>query len=319
MRGSLGLTAYRTLSGRRKPPDFEPVRDRPEGELVWIHAAEPGNNRALNDLAHRLVFMRPGCHVLLTAAADDFGDRGASDIWQDTMPPDHPIVTDAFVAHWAPDVLVWAWGDLQPNLILSTAESGAHMLLADADIEAVDGRLDRWLSEVPRALLAQFNHVTARDEDAHLKLAQMGRPVGAMELAQPLHPFGKMLPVVESDLTEMTAALSGRPSWLSARTPIDECGTILAAHKLALKLSHRLLLILHFSDPKDALLAEQEARAQSLLVANWSGERHRITGPRHQPDDRAGARRPHGHGGLGRRDAWGRQSGPYHFADPDSP
>ncbi|WP_052249574.1 glycosyltransferase N-terminal domain-containing protein [Tateyamaria sp. ANG-S1] len=270
VRGSLGLTAYRTLSGRRKPPTYTPVRDRPEGELVWIHAAEPGNNRALNDLAHRLLYMRPGCHVLLTAAHDGFGDRGVPDIWQDVMPPDHPVVTDAFVAHWKPDVAIWAWGDLLPNLILSTAESGAHMMLVDADVEGFDGRRDRWLPEVPRALLAQFNHVTARDESAHLKLAQMGRPVGAMEVAEPLHPFGKMMPVHESDLADMTATLSGRPAWLSARTSLQECTTILAAHKLALKSSHRLLLILHFSDPEDAARAEDAALAQSLLVANWS-------------------------------------------------
>ena len=270
MRGSLGLTAYRTLSGRRKPPEFAPVRDRPKGELVWIHAAEPGNNRALNDLAHRLVFMRPGCHVLLTASEDGFGDRGADDIWQDAVPPDHPVITDAFVSHWAPDILIWAWGDLRPNLILSTAESGAHMMLIDAAKDGFDGRRDRWLSEVPRALLAQFNHVTARDEDAHLKLAQMGRPVGAMELTEPLHPFGKMMPATDSDLAELTSTLGGRPTWLSARTSPAECATILAAHKLSLKASHRLLLILHFSDPAHAQEAERDARDQGLQVANWS-------------------------------------------------
>lgn len=237
---------------------------------MWIHAAEPGNNRALNDLAHRLVAMRPGCNVLLTAAHDTFGDRGSGDVWQEEMPPDHPVVTDAFIAHWCPDVLVWAWGDLRPNLVLSAAESGAHMMLVDAARDGFERRRDRWLPEVPRALLAQFNHVTARDEESHLRLAQMGRPVGAMELAEALHPFGKMMAAADSDLTDMSAALGGRPAWLSARTAPAECPTILAAHKQALKTSHRLLLVLHFFDPAQANDAQDHAAGQGLRVANWS-------------------------------------------------
>ncbi|WP_299700911.1 glycosyltransferase N-terminal domain-containing protein [uncultured Tateyamaria sp.] len=270
MRGSLGLSAYRTVSGRRAPPPFAPTRDRPSGELVWIHAAEPGNNRALNDLAYRLTAMRPGCSVLLTAAHDDFGDRGSDCIWQESMPPDHPVVTDAFIAHWAPDVLIWAWGDLLPNLILSAAEKGTHMMLVDAARDGFESRRDRWLPEVPRALLAQFDHVTARDEDAHLRLAQMGRPVSAMELAQPLHPFGKMMPAVDTDLADLAAALGGRPTWLSARTSPAECPSVLAAHKTALKASHRLLLVLHFSDPAQAQEAAKHASDQGLRVANWA-------------------------------------------------
>lgn len=208
--------------------------------------------------------------MLLTAAHDGFGDRGSEDVWQDETPSDHPIVTDAFVSHWAPDVVVWTWGDLRPNLILSAADSGAHMMLIDAAGEGFDGRRDRWLPEVPRALLAQFNHVTVRDEEARLRLAQMGRPVAAMEIGEPLHPFGKMLPATQSDLTELGAALAGRPAWLSARTVPAECATVLAAHKLALKVSHRLLLILHFADFQDAEEAEERATSEGLRVANWS-------------------------------------------------
>ncbi len=270
MRGSLGLSAYRTVSGRRTPPRFDPIRDRPPGELVWIHAAEPGNNRALNDLAHRLIAMRPECNVLLTAAHGDFGNRGSDCIWQDATPPDHPVVADAFIAHWSPDVLIWAWGDLQPNLLLSAAENGTYMMLVDAARDGFESRRDRWLPEVPRALLAQFDHVTARDEDAHLRLAQMGRSVAAMELAQPLHPFGKMMPAAETDLTDLAASLGGRPTWLSARTGPAECPGVLAAHKLALKASHRLLLVLHFTDPQHAQEAEKHANDQGLRVANWA-------------------------------------------------
>lgn len=269
MRGSLGLSAYVTLSARRAAPRFHPVHDRPAGDVVWIHAAEPGNNRAVNDLAHRLTYMQPECFVVLTAAEGSFGDRGSPDVCQEIDPPDHPSYTDAFIAHWAPDVVVWTWGDLKPNLVLSAANSGACMILADAAREGFDGRRDRWLPEVPRALLEQFHHISARDEAAHRRLVQMGGDVLRVEMAPALHPFGRMLPAAESDLTEMAEALGGRPTWLAARTATPECTQVLAAHRYAVQSSHRLLLVLHLLDDETVETAITTAKKMGLRAADW--------------------------------------------------
>ncbi|MEL6450528.1 MAG: glycosyltransferase N-terminal domain-containing protein [Pseudomonadota bacterium] len=269
MRGSLGLSAYRTLSGRRTAPDYAPSRDRPRGEVVWIHAAEPGNNRAINDLAHRLAAVRFGCHIMITAEHDGFGTRGIDAVWQEALPPDHPITAEAFVAHWAPDVVIWAWGGLRPNIILSAADQGAYMLLVDTDRAGFDRRRDRWLPEVPRTLLACFSHVMARDRDAHLRLAQLGRALGTIELCPALHPFGRMLPVADSDMTEVSAALAGRPTWLAALPAPGEWGTILSAHLSALKRAHRLLLIVHVGTTAEAADLQAEAQRKGLRTALW--------------------------------------------------
>ncbi|WP_415401209.1 3-deoxy-D-manno-octulosonic acid transferase [Tateyamaria sp. SN3-11] len=269
MRGSLGLSAYRTLSGRRAPPDYVPEHARPRGELVWIHAAEEGNNRALNDLAHRLAGSRHGCHVMITAEHGQIGKRGNDAVLCEALPPDHPSVTDVFLKHWQPDVVIWAWGGLRPNLILSAAQSGAYMMLVDAARDGFDRRRDRWLPEVPRRLLAQFHKVMARDSEAHLRIAQLGRPLELIELTEPLHPFGRMLHAADSDITDVTEALGGRPVWLATGAPLSEAHTVLAAHKLSLKASHRLLLILQIADHADAGGVCDIARDMGLRIASW--------------------------------------------------
>ncbi|MEX0371623.1 MAG: 3-deoxy-D-manno-octulosonic acid transferase [Tateyamaria sp.] len=269
MRGSLGLSAYLTLSARRAAPRFKPTRARPDGDLVWIHAAEPGNNRAVNDLAHRLTYMQPGCQIVLTAEHDAFGYRGSPDIWQETAPADHPVVADAFMAHWEPDVVVWTWGDLKPNLILSAARTSAYMILTDAAREGFEGRRDRWLPEVPRALLSRFHHVCARDEQSQHRLVHMGCPQAHITNSPPLYPFGRMLPAAESDLTDLSEALGGRPTWLAARAVKLECTQVLAAHSLALKSSHRLLLILLVAADASAEGARVSAEKMGLRVTDW--------------------------------------------------
>ncbi|MEP1585728.1 MAG: glycosyltransferase N-terminal domain-containing protein [Tateyamaria sp.] len=269
MRGSIGLAAYRSLSARRTAPDYTPKRDRPTGEVVWLHAAQDGNNRALLDLALRLVQMRHGTHVVLTAAQGDFDTGGSAFLHVEDIVGDHPNLAKAFVQHWKPDVVIWAWGGLRPNLILAAADSGAYMILIDAAHNGFDGRRDRWLPEVPKRLIARFDHVIAQDADAHLRVAQLGRPLSRIELSPPLHPFGQMLPAADTDIDDVMLALSGRPSWLAARTSRDEGRIVLGAHRLAVRTSHRLLLILHATSVADGAHLLDLAQAAGLRAANW--------------------------------------------------
>ena len=60
MARSLGLTAYRTLTRRGSASDKVNYAPRPTGELLWLHAAEPANFLAVQDLAERLCALREG-------------------------------------------------------------------------------------------------------------------------------------------------------------------------------------------------------------------------------------------------------------------
>ncbi len=270
MRGYLGLKAYRTLTRRRTPSAFQPANPRPGGELVWIHAAGPGKNRALSDLALRLVDMRDGCTVLLTATHSLSQSGLSAMILKEDVPDEHPDVTDAFAKHWKPDVVIWAWGGLRPNLIQSAADSGAKMMLIDADENGFDSRRDRWLPEVPRQLVARFDTVIVRSQTAHLRLAQLGCPFKKIKQAPPLRPFGRMLPVATNHLNDVTQALGGRPVWLAMQIAPEEAGNVLAAHRQTLMASHRLLLILHPANPAAVPGIVAEAETAGLRTLLWS-------------------------------------------------
>ena len=233
-----------------------------------MHAGAPDNARAVTDLALRIAAVRPQCHVLLTGPAT----QGAPDdgLLRDSLDGDHPELARRFVAHWSPDVLIWTWGALRPNLILAARARGTQMILADAARDGFDRRRDRWLPEVPRRLLAQFDVVMARSQPAFTRLAQLGRPMGMIELSAPLRPFGHTLPARDSDVAEVTEALRGRPTWLAAHVQPDEVATVLAAHRQALKAAHRLLLVLMVPDRDTAMQASDLAAARGLKTAMWS-------------------------------------------------
>jgi len=270
MRRSIGLTAYRSLIRQRKLSYFEPSCPRPEGELIWIHAAEAGENRPIDDLAFQILQIRGHCNVLVTTPYDPTQILINNDTILDIIPGEHPLETDAFIKHWRPDVVIWAWGGLRPNLIQSAAESGAHMMLIDAAEDGFESRIDRWLPEIPKYSLAKFKTVMARSEKAKLRLIKLGCNQEKIILTNPLSPFGHILEAADSDLNDFTHAVTGRPVWLAMQVTHLEAGTILAAHSQALMIAHRLLVILHPSNLKATQDILTQAKKAGLRVICWS-------------------------------------------------
>lgn len=270
MSRSLGLAAYRALTRRGPTPKSETYPARPDGDLVWLHAAEPGSTARAMNLARRLVAARFGLNVLLSLPEDAPLPAPCPSIQCVHVPSEHPTLAETFMSHWAPDVGVWMWGDLRPNLLIAASESGTRLILVDAGQDGFDSRRDRWLPEVPRRLLRCFDTVIARSDQATARLMQLGCPPERLEEAQPLVPGGQTLPVQQSDLDDMSAAFSGRPVWFAAGVTAAEFPAVLAAHQRAQRMSHRLLLVVNPADADADAKGTDLCSATSQRITRWS-------------------------------------------------
>lgn len=273
MARSFGLTAYRAYMGRGNPLPFNPVAARPDGELVWCHAPEPGSLLAIQDLAARLCRSRAGLAVLITLPANagsaPLPASSHDDVIIDYLPEDHSVSVMAFLDHWKPSACIWAWGRLRPNLILATAKRECPMFLIDADSDGFDGRRDRWLRELTLDLVKHFSVIMARSEAGFQRLIRLGVGRDDVEMTPALQAGGQALPCIDSDLADLSAALVGRPVWFANQILEDELNTVLTAHRQALRLSHRLLLILMPADPSLANGFAKRMADQDFRVLNW--------------------------------------------------
>ncbi len=269
MARSLGFAAYRALTRRGPAPKLPDYAPRPKGELVWLHAAEPGKGAHVRDLARRLIAARYGLTVLLTGLSEPV-PNDVPGLLTAALPPEHPAVTAAFVAHWKPDALIWVWGALLPNLVEAVAASGCPMFLVDADAQGFDTRRDRWLTEVPRQLLAHFDNVLARSDAAETRMKQLGVPASKIDRTAPLVPGGQALPASQRDVDELSQSLSGRPVWFAAGVTAAEVSAVLTAHRRAQRLSHRLLLILNPQDAAANAVATNLCAMDALRMVRWS-------------------------------------------------
>ncbi len=271
MAGSFSLAAYRALTRRKdaRPPSYEGSRQA--GELLWIHCAEEDAYLAVLDLAQRQIASRPGLHILITTVGplrnQDHELPGA--VTQCEICDDHPASVAAFLDHWAPDCCVWTWGGLRPNLILATAQRGCALFLVNADTAGFDGRRDRWLPDVARNLLPLFAAVMVRTPAAARRLMQLGLAKDDIAVTSALQAGGQALECNESDLSDLASACVGRAIWFANGVQKEELQTVLAAHRQALRLSHRLLLVLRPAgnlSPQDAM---DEISKQGFRLLNW--------------------------------------------------
>ncbi|MEP1767054.1 MAG: glycosyltransferase N-terminal domain-containing protein [Sulfitobacter sp.] len=272
MAQSLGLKAYRALAarGEGRIPSFDALR--PHGELLWIHCGEADGFIAVQDLALRQIASRPDLSVLITMV-----DIPRTII--DTAPPngiiltricdDHPLSVEAFWEHWHPDCCIWTWGGLRPNLILTAAGRNCPLFLINADTAGFDGRRDRWLPDVARNLLPLFSTVMARTPAAGRRLIQVGLPRSDVEVTSALQAGGHALPCIETDLVDLSAACVGRAIWFANGVQQEELQTVLAAHRQALRLSHRLLLVIRPAGDVDPDETYALIRSQDFRVLRW--------------------------------------------------
>ena len=233
------------------------VVPRPDGPLVWLHAASVGESLSLLEIIRRMGDERPDLHVLLTT-----GTVTSSTILATRMPPRtiHQYVpmdvrpwVRRFLDHWRPDLAVLAESELWPAMIVEADARGIPMALLNARM--TDRSFRRWArlgSGAARSLLTRLAHVQAQDYMTAERLKRLGLPPERLEVTGTLKEGSAALPHDEAERARLADVTRGRPLWLAASTHAGEEAIAAAAHAHAQRSWNRLLLVLVPRHPERA-------------------------------------------------------------------
>lgn len=257
---SIGRRLY-NLTGRRDAEQDSLWPPRPAGPLVWLHAPQVEAAQGLAQLAHKLAD-EVGVAVLLTGA-----------LGSNSVPPpvDTPAEVRAFLTHWQPNVLVTGDGEIRPALLFEAEARGIPVIVVDGREPYLARGREGWFPGLLRGAVQSLSHVFALDETA----ARAYRKAGAtsVEAAGRMEAVSAALPLHEGERAALAEVLKARPVWLAASVPVAEEAAVIAAHREALRLSHRLLLIFtpETTDRADALAEAMEAN-EGWVVARRGHE-----------------------------------------------
>lgn len=262
---ALSLQAYLATTRGTSAPTPLDLPDRPAGRVVWAYAKGVERGRALSSLCARLVAQNPGTAVVVSG--DVPPPRGALTA---PTPPERLSECTAYAAALRPDAVLWAGGDLRPALLSALSEAGAHMIALDLGPEpptAPDAA--RWLPDPAPATLALFQSLYTTDERGARRLRRLGLESQRIHATAPLMDTEMPLPCPPRLHEEVAALLNARPVWLAARLRGLEARDILAAHRQAVRLNHRLLLVIVPASDEEAQRVIRAASASQLRVCNW--------------------------------------------------
>lgn len=251
MTRSLSLWLYlRTAAGGEgTPPPARPAR--PEGTLVWVHAGRGATPKSLGQLLRRLKVARPGLLLLVTADCPDpvnpasFPDGTIFD----ATPEDRSRPLHAFLGHWRPDLFVLAGASLPPATIVEVQGRNVPALLIDVRVPRQRDWFGIFRRGMAASLLSRFERVLTQDPDTAKHLQKIAGRNASVEVAGRIEETSDPLKCNEAERAALAELLQSRPVWFAAACPAGEEDAVFEAHANALRLAHRMLLIVAPADP----------------------------------------------------------------------
>jgi 3-deoxy-D-manno-octulosonic-acid transferase len=242
------LLSRRARRGKEDPARLRERRGiaglpRPDGALIWLHAASVGESVAALSLIEELLAADQDGHVLVTTGtvtsaklmADRLPDRAVHQF----VPVDRPAWVDSFLDHWHPDLALIMESEFWPGQITRTSARGIPIVLVNARMS--ERSFSRWhlAASAARSLFSNVDLVLATNPEQAARFTALG----ARRILVPgnLKRAGAILPFEPAQAAALASRTGGRRIWLAASTHSGEDASVLDTH-LELRHAHEGLL-----------------------------------------------------------------------------
>ncbi|MGF1444968.1 MAG: 3-deoxy-D-manno-octulosonic acid transferase [Pikeienuella sp.] len=251
---------------------------RPDGRLIWLHAASVGEAVSSLPLLDALAQADPCAGLLLTTgtrtAAEAVTPRLPATARHQFAPVDVRAAVRRFLDHWRPDLAVWVESEIWPRLMVETARARVPMALVNARLSEASARGWARAPAMAARLLGLFRMVLAQDGASADRLGQLG--AGQVERGGTLKS-AVIPPADPAAHLELATLLAGRRVWLAASTHDDE--------------EARLALTVAATDPEALLILaprhpERGAEVHALLQQAGLATARRAAGETPGPETR---------------------------------
>ncbi len=247
-------------------------RPRPEGPLIWVHAASVGETLAVLPLIEHI--LHRGVHVILTTgtvtSAQLVDERLGDRIIHQYVPLDVKPAVRRFLDHWQPDLAVIAESEIWPMTVMELGRRRVPQVLVNGRMSDRSFRSWRKRIHVAEALFENLAHVVAQSEEDGERFRTLGaRPV---TVSGNLKVDAAPPPADEKALAALRRQIGARPTWAAVSTHPGEEITAAEVHS-ALRHRHPgLLTIIVPRHPERGAALASELSALGLHVARRSAE-----------------------------------------------
>ena len=243
---------------------------RPDGPLIWVHAASVGETSAVIPLISLIA--AKGITVVLTTgtvtsaklAAERLGDT----VIHQYVPLDLKPAVSNFLSYWKPDLALIAESEIWPMTILELGSRRVPQVLVNGRLS--DRSFAAWKrrSYLAEALFENLSHVVAQSEIDGQRFAELG--------ARPVTVSGNLKvdtvppPADPDEFERLKATVGKRPVWAAVSTHDGEEDIAGDVHSLVESRHPGLLTIIVPRHPDRAPAILQMLKSKGLKVSRRS-------------------------------------------------
>ncbi len=219
-------------------------KPRPDGPLVWFHAASVGESMAVLPLLQRIE--RLGINIVLTTgtvtSAEILRGRLSSKTIHQYVPMDIKPMVKRFLDHWKPDLAIFAESEIWPMTILELGVKRIPLVLVNARLS--DRSYLRWrkYSALAEALYENMAHVIAQSDVDGRRFEELGAKKvtvsGNLKVDTGLPPFDG------TALARLKMQIGPRPVWIAISTHRGEEELVADIHTKLLQYQPNLLTLI---------------------------------------------------------------------------
>lgn len=272
-----GYIAFRAAkgkeeAGRRRERYGRTTIPRPDGPLVWLHAASVGETSAVIPLIERILSL--GINVVLTTgtvtSARLADERLKGRVIHQYVPLDLKPAVSRFLDHWEPDLAIIAESEIWPMTILELGARRVPQVLVNGRLS--DRSFAAWKrrASLAEALFENLAHVVAQSEtDAERFRVLGGRPV---TVSGNLKVDTNVPPADEKVLARLRREIGFRRTWAAISTHNGEEAIACEVHEAVRRKHPDLLTIIVPRHPERAGALRAMMEAQGLKVVLRSSD-----------------------------------------------
>ena len=221
---------------------------RPEGPLIWFHAASVGESLSVLALIDRMGRALPQAHFLITS-----GTATSARLVDRRLPPrsrhqfaplDAPGPLKRFLNHWRPDAALFVESELWPQMLRRTHARGTPLALINARLS--QRSIERWQKQPALAgfLFGVFDLILTQNDAMARAMTTINAPADRVAPGINLKSMAGPLPQDDDTIAQARVALGDRPVWIASSTHPGEEKAVLEAHRQLLERVPDLCLIL---------------------------------------------------------------------------
>lgn len=225
------------------------TQNRPEGDVIWLHAVSVGEMNSALILVEELFKFSPQTSILFTTTTLTSASIIATKIpnfkgkvIHQFLPIDSYFCVLNFLNFWQPKAAIFVESEIWPNLIAEASNSGAATFLVNARMSEKSAKKWRWARMVGFSIFDYFSAIFAQTQEDQKRLQKLTNQ--EVSFYGNLKSQAQNLHCNEEELEKLKSQIGARKFWLAASTHKGEEEFVVQTHQLLKKYFPDLLTII---------------------------------------------------------------------------